>query len=488
MNTSLFKSRRFRQGMLSSAVTLLFIAVLVAVNGVTTILSDRYALYMDLTPTKMFTLSQQSKEYISDLEQEVQIYVLNTEENFAAVNEYYTQANEVLRNYQRLNPEKIKLQYVDIVREDPNFVSNFPDLQIGSNSVIVACEDRRQSLSPYDLFNVESSYYGMGGTYITASKAEQTVTSAILRVTSGQTGKAVLLTGHNETELGSLESLLTLNNYTVAQQNLITEDLAADADIAVIAGPKLDYTPEQLQKLDAFLEGGTDRDKTLLYFASPEQPELPNLEAFLAEWGLQLEPGVVYQTDANRAIQSPYFSFVDYINGKASEEGAASNIYASVPYARPMSIAFEKQNNIGTQVLLAFANTAVAQPLDAGADWQPQSAATGRSIPALAMGQRVSYPGETPRYSTVMVCTSTVAVDQALLEQSYFSNSSYFLNVINELARRETTLVLESKSLGGQTLGITLLQVVLISLVLIVVIPLGLLITGITVWLRRRHR
>lgn len=51
-------------------------------------------------------------------------------------------------------------------------------------------------LDAYDLFNVESG--SITGSYITSSKAEQAMTSAIMNVTSEAQVKAAVLSGHGE--------------------------------------------------------------------------------------------------------------------------------------------------------------------------------------------------------------------------------------------------------------------------------------------------
>ena len=79
-----------------------------------------------------------------------------------ASGEYYVQAHSVIEQYEKYS-DQITLEYVDLL-ENPSLASAYEDVQIGD--IIVSSGNRYQTLTAYDLFNVESgSYYG---NYITS--------------------------------------------------------------------------------------------------------------------------------------------------------------------------------------------------------------------------------------------------------------------------------------------------------------------------------
>ena len=55
-----------------------------------------------------------------------------------------------------------------------------------------------------------------------------------------------------------------------------------------------------MKKIDEYLDNDGHFGKNLYYFADPTQPELPNIEEFLSEWGIGVGTGTVVETDANR--------------------------------------------------------------------------------------------------------------------------------------------------------------------------------------------
>lgn len=221
------KTRRQKYLFLSSITTVLILVAIVLVNVLTVYITDRYPVTIDLTPEKVFQLTDQSKEYIENLSAPVSIQVMTSEENFMASGEYYVQAHSVIEQYEKYS-DQITLEYVDLL-ENPSLASAYEDVQIGD--IIVSSGNRSQTLTAYDLFNVESgSYYG---NYITSSRAEQAMTSAIMNVTSETQVKAGVLTGHSEQYPDGFVQLLENNNFEVVSVSPATEEIPEDIDVLI---------------------------------------------------------------------------------------------------------------------------------------------------------------------------------------------------------------------------------------------------------------
>ena len=75
-------TRRQKYLMLSGATTFLIVVALVLLNVLTAYLTEHYPISVDLTPEKVFQLTDQSKEYLSELSEPVLIQVLTSESNF----------------------------------------------------------------------------------------------------------------------------------------------------------------------------------------------------------------------------------------------------------------------------------------------------------------------------------------------------------------------------------------------------------------------
>ena len=284
-------TRRQKYLMLSGATTFLIVVALVLINVLTIYITDRYPVTIDLTPEKVFQLTDQSKEYVAQLSKPVTVQVMTSEENFIAGGEYYVQANAVLKEYEKYS-DQITLEYVDLL-ENPSLAYQYEDVQIGD--IVVSCGTRSQTLDAYDLFNVESgSYYG---SYITSSKAEQAMTSAIMNVTSETQVKAAVLSGHGEQSPDGLTALMEDNNFEIVTVSPATEEIPSDVDVLIWMAPTNDPDQEVLDRIDSFLS--SNEEKTLLYFADTTQPELPRLESFLEKWGIGVSASSIIETDSS---------------------------------------------------------------------------------------------------------------------------------------------------------------------------------------------
>jgi hypothetical protein len=489
-----FEKRNLRYGFVSVCITLVVIAAIVLFNVVLTALFKKYPLDIDLTEDRIFEISAETIGFLGELDQDVDIYVLNTESSFITGSpaEYFIQANEVIRKYSQYSP-RVRLEYVDLIR-NPDFPSRFPGTDAVINDILIVSEGRSRKLSPRDLFNIQTSYYG---SYISSSKAEQAMTSALLGVTSKKSSLAVVIGGHGELDVGAFTELLKMNVWEVLTINTITEAIPPEASLLILAAPDRDLSTGELANIDSFLEGGNRR--IFFYLSSLSQPgqsnqsgepSLPNLDAFLAEWGLASDSGIVFETDGGRIIgDSPYLSFADFVEDDYSKPAIAKGLYPVLPQSRPLRLVYETQRYRKTQVLIRSSPSAGIRPPEAPLDWSPSARDLKADIPLLALSSstRNNVEGDIVR-AYVLACGSAAAWNPSILGNINIANSGYFLDLLGRLAGREDQIYIEDKTLGFSNLNITGLQVVVLALIFIVLVPLAVLVTGIVVWLRRRHR
>jgi hypothetical protein len=487
-----FEKRNLRYGFVSVCITLVVIAVIVLFNVVLTALFKKYPLDIDLTEDRIFEISGETINFLEALDQDVDIYVLNTESSFITGSpaEYFIQANEVIRKYSQYS-SRVRLEYVDLIR-NPDFPSRFPDTDPGMNDILIVSGGRSRKLSPRDLFNIQTSYYG---SFISSSKAEQAMTSALLGVTSKKTSLAAVIGGHGETDVGAFTELLRMNVWDVVTVNTITEPIPPEAGLLILAAPDRDLSVEELARIDEFLEGGGNR--IFLYLSSLtqgpnplDQPVLPNLDAFLTEWGLAVDGGVVFETDSARIIgDSPYLSFADFVEDDYSKTVIAKGLYPVLPQSRPLRLVYEAQRYRKTQVLIRSSPSAGIRPPDAPLDWNPGARDLKTDIPLLALSSSTRNNVEGVIVNAhVLVCGSAAAWNPSILGNINIANSSYFLDLVGRLSGREDQIYIEDKTLGFSNLNITGIQLIVLAVIFIVLVPLIILVTGIVIWLRRRHR
>ena len=78
-------------------------------------------------------------------------------------------------------------------------------------------------------------------------------------------------------------------------------------------------------------------------------------------------------------------------------------------------------------------------------------------------------------------------IERFSAEQRFVRNSDYYLSVLNTLTHRENIISIQSKTLGGQELGLNTAQVFLIGSGFMIVLPIVTLCCGLYLWLKRKN-
>ena len=488
MFSKILNNRRFRMGSFATVLTVIFIAALIILNLIVSAVSNRYPVQIDLTTDKIYGLSDETIEYLKGLEKEVDIYVLATEDGFSSASDYFLQAKETIKKFPQYT-SKVDLSFVDMAK-DPSFESKYASYNIGTRDIIVECGSKIQIVKTSDLFTLQYDS-STGYSYIQGSRTDEAITSAIMNVTSDYTPKVTLLTAHSSFDATSFVSLLEQNSFEVITQDLLLEDIDPEAEVAILFAPSQDLDEDQLKKLDAFLDNGGQKGRSLLYFASASQPAMPAMEAFLSEWGIVMEDATVYETDYSRIYNySPLHSIVDFVNEEILEDPSG---YMLMPTARVMDTSFTERDGKTVEVLQKFGPEALAIPNDAGEDYNIEDA-EAYAWPALVLSTleksagKVNESGVAVLKSQVIVSASAASCESGLLSSNTFVNGKYYLNLINSVVGRDVNYSVTDKVLDTNTLVMTNTQILGIAAVFVIVIPAALLVWGIVVFMRRRHK
>lgn len=487
-----FNKRRLKHGSLATAMTIGLVAVLVLVNVIVGLLVERFPMDIDLTTDNIFELTDESIDYIKGLDKDVTINVLADEETFSGNNDYYRQANEVIQKYAKYS-DHITVKYTDLYTS-PELQQKYPKETLSVGGIVVECGERYQILTAYDLFNTQTNQQ-TGSTYITSSKAEQSMTSAIMNVTNANPPKVAVLTGYNTTDIADFTSILESNGYIVEEVNLMTGELSSDYTMAILAAPMVDLSEAELSKLDTFLDNDGQFNKNLLYFASASQPELPLLEEFLSEWGIVVGDGYVYETDSNYIYFNPSWTMQEYGDELYTEELATTDLPVMIPASRPLESAFgdlAADSNRKTSILLSSHSSAVVAPVDAfgssDSTWDPETDGVKGSYATAMEGSRTKYEGTTEMVSRVVAFGSVDMINSSFLNFAAINNADYVLNACNYICNKEDGISIIPKTLGNTNLGISESQANFIGSCAEFVLPILVLIAGGIVWVRRRNK
>lgn len=491
--------KKLKYGTAAVVITAVVIAMVILLNVVLSVLSESYNMNIDLTPNNDFEISQDTKDYLATLTENVEICTTVDELVFkTSENRYYRQAYEVLKKYE-FNSDKITVNFVDMTT-DPTYVEKYKqyyDGTITDSSIIIFNEDtkRIRVLSTSDLFNTEVNYYYFQEE-IVSSKAEQTLTSAIMYITDPEPKTAVYLNVVSQSMVGeNIQSLLKANGFDLVTVDPLTEEIPADADLLVLNSPMNDLAPETIDKLYNFMENGGNYGKNMIYLASMGQNETPNINAFLAEWGIAVTDGVLSDSNQQNILSGTSgYGFASYLTENEYTGGiAADNLTAPVLtyYARPIELLFDFSGNVSVVSLLDTAETGYALTAEIMQEYQETGAMPSleeKAIPMIALSNKYAFIENEQVLSNLVVFGSDEMLNSTFTETTYYNNGDYFVSIINKISGKENGIYIVEKDLTGTTFQITEAQVNVLRVVIMFILPAAVAVIGIVVWLRRRHK
>jgi len=486
------RSERLRQlkyGSLSVVFTAIFIVAVILCNVLIEVVAAKLpAFSLDTTSQQYYELSDESIEYLATLEDySIEVIFIGSRQDLMN-DEYYNKITTLAEKYEQYTPD-LKVSYVDIDK-NPGFASEYDDAELTTGDALVVCGDRYRQLTSADFLYTEGTDSNTSISTDTSTQtysltAEYALSTAIMVVTASDSPKATVITGHGEKELPKLQTLLENNGFEVTSQSIVKE-LDYESDLLVIAAPTKDYSEEDLEKLDDFLFNDGKYGKNIFYIADYSQPVLPNIEAFLYDWGIVLEEGVVYESDDSLAYANmPYLNTLTFIDANLTLSSAFAEVTAYGYYGRPAKVADVLDVNMENSVILAHTETSkIGKATSDGFE-----KGDGEGYPYVAMSRTTisKYSEDIDvMESSLLFANSTGFFEDPIFEKAYSANPDVTIAAVDDILGRDNTLLLPSKSLTAASLGITYNQANLIGSIAAIVIPLLLLVACLFVYIRRR--
>ncbi|MGN0675396.1 MAG: Gldg family protein [Oscillospiraceae bacterium] len=491
--------KKLKYGSVAAVITVAVIAAVILLNVIVDSFADRYNMSFDLTPGGDFEISQETKDYVASLTENVEICTTVDELVFqTSESKYLRQAYEVLKKYTQ-NSSKISLKFVDMT-VNPTYVEKYKQYYSGSiseNSIIIfnADTNRIKVISINDLFNTEINYYTMSQS-IVSSKAEQVLTSALMYITDPNPKTAVYLDVITQSANGSnIQTMLESNGFDVVTVDPLTEEIPMDADLMVINAPLNDFSQELVDKIYTFMENEGNYGKNMIYLAGVSQNLTPNIDAFLAEWGIKVGNGIVSENNEQNILSgSGGYAFAAYIESNDYTGGIPSETLSNPVAAynvRPVELLFDVQGNVYTTSLLDTSETGVVITTEMMQEYIESGVAPTfeeQSVTIAALANKYTFIDNVQVLSNIVVFGSDEILNSGLTSQTYFNNGDYFMSIVNKISGKENGIYIVAKDLSGTTYQATDAQVSTLRVVFMFVIPAIVAAIGITVWLRRRHK
>ena len=424
----------------------IFIVLLLITVGLLGWLSSKHATQFDWTSNKRNTLSRSSIDLLHTLKQPVliSVYVQDDETVHAAI-------EEILQRYQR---EKEDFKF-HLINPDIDFESAQRDGVERYGQIIVKYNNNKESI---------------------ASLSEQTISSALLRLSRAGDRKVVFLKGHGErsvsnddnTGYSKLVTELTDKGFTIEAHNLLLSALPADSEIAHI---------------NTYIDDGGN----LLWMMDPGDTQ--GTEELAGLLGIRFIPGIVVDNNTNLRntlrIQHPaMIPVLDYVSHPVTENIQYNTLF-------PISQGIE-------QVDKQFNASVIAQSLpqswsetSAVSDeiaYEPDNGDTQGPVGiVMALERTIADESSTDKATQRIIVTG----DSDFMANSYIgvgANLALGLNIFNWLSGDDDIIAIEPRNAPDTQLQLDDTEVLIIGMGYFIVLPAGLILTGVVIWLRRRKR
>lgn len=462
-------------GAYSTGMTAAAVAVVIAVNLIVGELPSS-VVSVDVTADKLYSLTDQTKEYVKGITEDVTIYAIVAEADCDST------LKQTLQRYDDLS-EHIAVEYVDPA-VNPRFFTQYTDSSISMNSLIVVSEKRSKVLDyNYDIYESTFDYSTYTST-ITGYDGEGQITSALDFVLTDDMPKLYVTEGHGEYELSStFSSALSKENVEYETINLIQYDaVPEDAACLIINAGTKDFSEPDVAKVTAYLERGGN---VILVAGTVDVSAMPNLSRLYQYMGVELVEGMVVETSSRNYMARPYF-LLPNLESSTYTAGLYGQYYVFAPNARGLRIVDEAAEGMTYNTFLSTSDGAFSKlNIENAADYEKSD---GDIDGPFAVGLSAVKTYEDGGKGTMVIYgCDRLFTDEA---DSIVSGANLvlFVNTVSSFVNHEVSISIPVKSYELSYLVIPQATAQLIGLITVIVLPVGCLAAGFVIWFRRRKR
>jgi ABC-type uncharacterized transport system involved in gliding motility auxiliary subunit len=486
LNLSVLKRSVSRKSFIYSGNLLLIVVLVLAILVLVNYFLSRHNHRFDFTQAKVHSLSDQSIQVLKNLKKDIQIKGFFREGNYSR-----SQLEDLLKNFTYYS-KKVKYEFID-PDKNPGLVKAYSITQDGTTILEAGGQETR----------------------ITTS-TEEDLTNALIKATREAKKVIYFLEGHGEhsieqTEEGGFSFVkdeLQKLGYEAKKMTLaLSETFPQDCALLVIPGPQKDLLPNELETVRDYISRGG----RVFFLADPEVA--PGFVPYLAAFGVKLVDDVVVDT-VSRLFGGDYFmpviteyesheitrnfryaTFFPYARSvEASDTKPAGTVISVLGKTSPNSwserelekkqVTFDKEKDQQGPIPLAVVATIEAKPEEKKTENPATDAEkTGEQKPEEKPAEPAPAAGPKKEGRIAVIGDSDFASNR------YFGlsgNGNFFLNAVNWLTEESDLISIQPRTASPRTVQFTPSQGRLLFFVSVVILPLLILVLGVSVWIRRR--
>ena len=477
-----------KKWLIKGTTTILLITILIAIFVLVNIGMKKWdPTPIDCTKSQDYSLTEESKNRVKNIDKDVNIYFVGFEEN----NKQY----ELAKQYNKVN-SKIKVKTLD-ASKDIQLAKQY-NLTTESQCVVIECGKTSRTIEAYDLQTYDSNYVAVDIT-------EQKLTSAILNVVAEKIPKVYFLEGYTEFSLDT--SLASLAKYM--QDEVLTyeklnkenkKEVPSDCDTLIITTPNKDFDDLTTDAIIKYINKGGN----ILWFNGIYDKEVSykNVNKVLSQYGVKgFEKGIVYETDTDKIFGqvtcfAPEIAETDVLKG--IKNGAAVLLFATkinIDEEKLESLKVVK-NDLMTSSEKSYFTKNLTLEFNSKNDEKGSfivGAELEKTIKEAPEGSEVqeAVTSELIIYGNDYFISDYPIEIASGYQQSVFSllnNADVALNSIAHLTNNDQDITIRKSHTDSQTSFTPSERAKTIIIAIIFAVPVIIIILGIVVWNIRRRR
>jgi len=466
----------------SSKTIVLVVIILAFFIGITVLMQRLQLAPIDLTEDKLFTLTNESKEQVKNIDKDVNIYFIGYqgEEPILDLAKQYTKVNE-----------KINIETVTAT-DRPDLVERY-EIDEESEGIIVECGKKSKVLASNDLYTYDYT------TYETISVAEEKLTASIKSVVAEKIPKVYFLNGYSYFLLNDgmqyLNLYLTNEVTEVESLDILTKGkVPEDCDTLVITSPQKDFDDIATTAIIDYINNGGN----ILWLngAIVQDKELNNVNKILAMYGVNpFEVGIIGEKDSSKMVLNEPFLIVP--------EMQYSDVTSKLKNSEGVILKTATKINVVSDDVLKTLNTTKIDLLKTSENSyfktnfanDTNEGQTGSFLVGAEFDKTIveanEETGENGIKSKLIIYGENSFISDKPLAQNYQTpmivygkNRDLVLNSIAYLSDREEDITVR-KATGNVTYTATE-QEHRIILAIIIGVPVMIIIVGVIIWIKRR--
>ncbi len=459
--------RSARFGINSAASVVFLLGILAFVNY----LGAQHVKRVDMTTEKIFSLSDQSANVAQQIKDDLEIKAFYPGGDYAP-------ARDILQLFKAKN-NKISMEFIDPDKQ-PQIAQHYKVTQYGDF----------QNPMTGETYRFGTVILEMGSKTERIEKQseplrEEDVTNALMKIVKGETKTIYFTQGHGEKNLedsdrtgyANAKAALEKENYVMKTVNLVESGkVPDDASALVMAGATSEPFPNEVELIDAYLNKGG----SVLILLDP--PPAASLGDFLKKWSIDVGNNFVVDASGVGRLfgAGPSIPLVrDYSRHKITENFKVMTFF---PLVRSVSPVNPPANGVNVEQLLASNERSWGETnmKSNEASFDPKVDLKG-PVPLAAVASKDLGPNKKARL--VVYGDSDFASNQFFGLQG---NGNLFLNSVTWLAQDENFISIRPKNPEDRRLTMTESQGRLVNYVLVLLLPVGIIVAGVRVFITRR--